>query len=293
MVTDIKCERCGHINRAEPESQCEKCDEYLYQFYLRQKNRNRNTKIAIASVIVAIIVIGFLFKLTTLPKDKAPLPDPVKEDLINYLKQIRVQREKVQNSSAAKEYDRYVTGELNEDDKGLILSKMGLQEMPNYDNDRWEEYWKKIEVRSQQIIKSKNLKERYKIEMNYRETEAHLYSQITPVTNEVESIHKCLIKSKELEVKAYENFVSGMDLGYISNVREKDDGITWTYPVHNAQYSDTYKQCKESSRNEENSYFRMLEQLIIKYNVLTDYENAWPYRGYMKKRTLQQSTAKK
>src|SRR5271157_5200286 len=157
MVTDIKCERCGHINRAEPESQCEKCDEYLYQFYLRQKNRNRNTKIAIASVIVAIIVIGFLFKLTTLPKDKAPLPDPVKEDLINYLKQIRVQREKVQNSSAAKEYDRYVTGELNEDDKGLILSKMGLQEMPNYDNDRWEEYWKKIEVRSQQIIKSKNL----------------------------------------------------------------------------------------------------------------------------------------
>ena len=84
-----------------------------------------------------------------------------------------------------------------------------------------------------------------------------MYSEITPITEEVESIHKYLIKSKDSEAKAYENFITGIDLSYISNVREKDDGITWSYNIRNREFSDNYKQLKESSDADEKNYFRM------------------------------------
>ena len=139
-------------------------------------------------------------------------------------------------------------------------------------------------------MKSKSIKERFKISEDYYGIQAYHYSQITPITNEVESIHKYLIRSKELAAKAYENFLSGMDLGYISNVKETKDGeMSWSFNIRSREYSDNYKNYLDTSENELKTYYRMLEQLISKYNLLKEYKTAYPLKGYIKEKNLKKA----
>lgn len=221
--------------------------------------------------------------------------DPVKKDLIDYLKQIKLQNQDIERTDSAKNYYRNVLGTPNEDDEKVLLSKMGLQAIPDAttQSDKYDEYLKKWSEMSEKIIKSKTIKERFQITKNYYTTEANYFSQITPVTNDVEEIHKHLIRSNELAAKAYENFVSGVNLGYISDVKEGKDGyITWSMNLRSREYSDNFKQCKEESENEEKTYFRVLEQLVMRYNLLNEYQAAYPIKGFMKALNLKESGVK-
>jgi hypothetical protein len=43
MLMKIECGRCGHINTSEPEGRCERCKDYLYQYYLKAKKKAEST----------------------------------------------------------------------------------------------------------------------------------------------------------------------------------------------------------------------------------------------------------
>ena len=96
MEIDIKCDKCGHVNKAEPESQCVRCGEYLYQFHMRKVRRAKYIKMAIASGIVLVFIAVLLIQLTV-PANRAVSQPPlqqnsVRQDLVNYLKQIAAAR---------------------------------------------------------------------------------------------------------------------------------------------------------------------------------------------------------
>ena len=218
--------------------------------------------------------------------------------MIDYLKQIKLQTQNIEKTDSAKNYNRNVLGIPNEDDERVLLSKMGLQEMPDstkevFQEDKLNEYYEKRSKMSESIIESKTIKERFKLEKDYHKTEAYYFSEITPITNDIEEIHKHLIRAKELAAKAYENFVSGMELGYISDVKERKDGsISWSMNLRSKEYSDNFKQYKETAEDEEKTYFRMLEQLVIRYNLLNEYKDAYPLKGYIKALNLKESGVK-
>jgi hypothetical protein len=294
MEMNIRCEKCGHMNIAEPESQCENCGEHLYQFYLKTARSNKYKKVMIiASITISLAIIIFI--LTQLTNIRMVFSDPVKKDLINYLKQISIQRNNVYDSTASKQYSRYILGSLDEADTRVILSKMKLKEIPSYDDaDKYEKYWKEYSIKSEKLQKSKTIKEKYKIIKDNYQSEAYYYSRITPITNEIESVHKYLIRSKELGVKSYDSFVSGLDLGYISNVRETNDGsIKWSFNINSRKYGDDFKNYKETSDDELKSYFRLLEQLVERYNLLTEYKVAYPLQGYQKEKALKKAADEK
>lgn len=86
METNIKCEKCGYINKSEPESQCSNCGEYLYQFYIKNLNKAKHKKIAIiASIISGMIIVLFLL-IVSFPKNELSITGPLKQDLTDPIK---------------------------------------------------------------------------------------------------------------------------------------------------------------------------------------------------------------
>lgn len=289
MKTKVKCGKCGTINE-NIEGKCKECGDFLYQYYRANRKKALYLKFLGGAVTIILFALLIFFAPKILLKSKTP-PDPVKDDLISYLKQIKKENDSFSTSDAVINYNKYNLGILDTNDTNVILAELSLQEVPKYDSEDWKLYSKKVDLKAEALRKSKSLRERYQIILDYCQYKKNRYLTITPVTDTVESIHKHLIRQNELCEKAYESFITGMDLRLITNVKENKNGdTTWLMNPSRKEYSEDFKEYIEVSRNEEDTYPRMLEQAILKYDLLKEYKDAFPLKGWLKEYRLKQSS---
>lgn len=263
MEQKIKCRKCGHLNYKEPEGQCENCGEYLYQYYTKQRTK-KYLILSSTFVLITILVVIIISYLPVLKKKSEPI-DPVRRDLIEYMKKMDTSLTEISNSDVRSRYIYFVQGDLNEEEKSSILKKLNMTKEPSYEEtEKMDKYIEECDKLSNIVVKNRSkLVDRMKIQYEYCSLQENIFRNIVPITKEVEDIHDSLIKSREYCKKSYDNFVTGVKLGYILNIKEERDGsVRWSYFPRNKEYSENYISYRDRSKSESDRYKKKIEQLI-------------------------------
>jgi hypothetical protein len=278
----VKCEKCGTLNESI-EGKCSECGDYLYQFYIKQRRRHILKSFGITGAVIIVIaglVIWEQFSKTPEPSD------PVMADLKRYLELMSSTQEYLKKTEEGKNYQRFIQENATEEDKIAVLSSLGWESEPTFDDylsddqmlkGKWDQYWSALQAYMKKLVKGKRIKDKMKIQSDYFSVQYNAFNKITPLTAPVKEIHEHLLNGTRAQHKGHFDFYSGMELGYITNVQEKDDGtIQWSYSKYNKDHSESYSRNHDIATDELAIFERLLGSMVEQKNLEDEYRKTFP-----------------
>lgn len=266
----VICKNCG-AESYDIKGKCPNCGAYLYHFYQEER---REAMLGIflkffLPLFFLALIIGGIFLYFNFMRDS------VKEDLRNYLNNLKKTNTEFLSSKTRKEYQKKVLGFMDFERKEELESKFVKEGL-----SREKARMKAVKIankEAQRIEKRTPMKEKFRIEKDYFSLKLSLFREIVPITKSVEKIHEHLLDSYELEFRANNLFYGQMRLGHFTNVYETKDGyVRWKFFKQYEKESNKYKKYSNEARKEEALFKKELAKLIRIKKLNKYYKKLFP-----------------
>jgi len=196
------------------------------------------------------------------------------KDLISYLERVADISNQISEHPDYINYEIYILGYP---DKALIqtaLDSLGLADLPESGTVERSRLLSKVD----KLLRARKVKYTARDKLGaykaYCSLKAKMYERILPTSDDLETIHKDLIKSNLNCEKAWDALLIGNELGYIRNIIVDGGGqVQWDTRIGDSvseSYGVNYKRYADESVEDFRLYVRAMLRIMEKYGLNED-----------------------